>query len=62
MNEIEWNSDDVVIIIQGKDTRIVRELVQTELKSVLRSCGEVNLAISAEKIAILAFNRKRLTE
>jgi hypothetical protein len=54
--------DDVVIIVQGKFTHTVRELMRKALNLVAKWAGKEGLDISPHKTAIVPFTNQRILE
>ena len=55
-------ADDIAILIRGKFTSTVFDLMQKALQVVEEWCGEENLRVNPSKTALVAFTRKRLKE
>jgi hypothetical protein len=55
-------ADDIVIIVQGKFARIVRELMQDALNVVVKWAVKEGLNISPHKTAIVPFTNRRKIE
>jgi hypothetical protein len=55
-------ADDIVIIVQGKFTHTVRELMQPALNEVVKWTTEDRLSISHQKTVVIPFTNKRNIE
>jgi hypothetical protein len=55
-------ADDIVIIVQGKYTHIVRELMQAALNKVVKWTTKEGLSISPHKTVVVPFTNKRNIE
>jgi hypothetical protein len=55
-------ADDIVIIVQGKFTHTVRELVQAALNEVVNWATKEGLSISPKKTVVVPFTNKRKIE
>jgi hypothetical protein len=55
-------ADDIVIIVQGKYTHTVMELMQAALNEVVKWTTKDGLSISPQKTVVIPFNNKRNIE
>jgi hypothetical protein len=55
-------ADDIVIIVQGKYTHTVRELMQAALNEVVKWTTKEGLSISPQKTVVVPFTNKRNIE
>ena len=55
-------ADDIVIIVQGKFTHTVREIMQNALNVAAKWAAKEGLNISPHKIAMVPFTNRRKTE
>jgi hypothetical protein len=55
-------ADDIVIIVQGKFTHTVRELMQAALNEVVKWTTKEGLSISPQKTVVVPFTNKRNIE
>jgi hypothetical protein len=65
-NDLGFNTfgyaDDIVIIVQGKFVRTVRELMQKALNMIVKLAAKEGLKISPHKTAIVPFINRRILE
>jgi hypothetical protein len=55
-------ADDIVIIVQGKFTHTVRELMQAAPNEVVKWTTKEGLSISPQKTVLIPFTNKRNIE
>ena len=56
------SADDIMIIVQGKDTHTVRDVMQQALNVVIKWAAKEGLNISPQKTAFVPFTKRKRTE